>query len=153
MEHYAGKFWFYGAAAVILFTNSSSFIGPLIGRFLPNGREYTVVFIIVTAAVFTLLSFKVLFPKTPPQIPLPAMAAPVQKAASPVNPEAIFRQHGLSKRERDVAELLVNEGLGAEEIGTRLFISTVTVNSHITSIYRKFNVKKRGEFMALFVNK
>jgi hypothetical protein len=66
MEHYAGRFWFYGAAAVILFTNTSSIVGPLIGQFLSDGREYTVLFIIVTAAVFTLLSFKVLFLKTPP---------------------------------------------------------------------------------------
>ncbi|MDR2718196.1 MAG: helix-turn-helix transcriptional regulator [Treponema sp.] len=154
MEHYAGRFWFYGAAAVILFTNVSSIAGSILtGQFLPNGREYTVLFILVTAAVFTLLSFRVLFPKTPPQIPLSAITEPVQKTAIPVNLENIFLEHGLSKRERDVADLLVNEGLGAEEIGTRLCISTATAKSHIASIYRKFEVKKRGEFMAVFVNR
>jgi DNA-binding CsgD family transcriptional regulator len=152
MEHYAGRFWFYGAAAVILFTNVSSIAGPILtSQFLPNGREYTVLFILVTAAIFTLLSFRVLFPKTLPQIPPPAMTEPVQKAGAPLNLENIFMERGLSKRERDVAELLVNEGLGAEETGIRLCISTATVKSHIASIYRKFEVKKRGEFMAMFV--
>jgi DNA-binding CsgD family transcriptional regulator len=81
------------------------------------------------------------------------MAEPVQKTAVPVNLENIFLERGLSKRERDVAELLVNEGLGVEETGIRLCISTATAKSHIASIYRKFNVNKRGEFMAIFVNR
>ena len=34
-----------------------------------------------------------------------------------------------------------------------LFISERTVNDHIASIYRKFSVRKRAEFMALFVGK
>jgi len=47
----------------------------------------------------------------------------------------------------------VQEGLGAGEIGDRLFISERTVNDHIASIYRKFAVRKRAEFMAMFVGK
>ena len=43
--------------------------------------------------------------------------------------------------------------LGAGEIGERLYISERTVNDHIASIYRKFGVRKRAEFMAMFVEK
>ena len=67
--------------------------------------------------------------------------------------ETLFREYGLSKRETDVAALLVNEGLLAKEIGKRLFISTYTVNEHIANIYQKFGVKRRPEFMTLFVNR
>ena len=67
--------------------------------------------------------------------------------------EAIFREHGLSKREIEVAYLLVKEGLGTKEIVSRLYISHYTVNDHIANIYRKFNVKNRGEFMAAVMNR
>jgi DNA-binding CsgD family transcriptional regulator len=66
--------------------------------------------------------------------------------------EAVFLAHGLSRREIDVANLMIFEGLLAKDIGQRLFISTPTVNEHFTNIYRKFGVKRRPEFMALFVN-
>ena len=69
------------------------------------------------------------------------------------NFEDTFRECGLSRREIEVAALLVQEGLGAGEIGERLYISERTVNDHIASIYRKFGVRKRGEFMAMFVGK
>jgi len=67
--------------------------------------------------------------------------------------EMMYLQHGLSKREKDIAILLVNEGLGVEEVSERLYISTHTAKSHIARIYRKFKVKNRGEFMAIFVRK
>ena len=66
--------------------------------------------------------------------------------------KAVFLEHGLSRREVEVANLMILEGLLAKELGERLFISTNTVNEHITNIYRKFGVKRRPEFMALFVN-
>jgi DNA-binding CsgD family transcriptional regulator len=47
---------------------------------------------------------------------------------------------------------MILEGLLAKDIGERLFISTYTVNEHITNIYRKLEEKRRPEFMALFVN-
>ena len=82
-----------------------------------------------------------------------------QEAGNPATPdslesaalETVFKEYGLSKREIEVAALLVNEGLLAKEIGKRLFISTYTVNEHIANIYQKFGVKRRPEFMALFV--
>ena len=76
-----------------------------------------------------------------------------QIGTEPVSVEAIFRQYKLSRREIEVAVLLLAEGLGAEEIGERLYVSVHTAKYHIANIYRKFDVNKRSEFMALFVKR
>jgi len=67
--------------------------------------------------------------------------------------EVIFSEYGLSKREKEVAYLVVKEGAGTKEIASRLYISHYTVNDHIASIYRKFKVTNRGEFMAVIMKK
>ncbi|MDR1839606.1 MAG: helix-turn-helix transcriptional regulator [Treponema sp.] len=97
------------------------------------------------------LSLRIIFPKTPPVTAAEAQpsAAKMPSITSFRNFEDTFRERGLSRREIEVAALLVQEGLGAGEIGERLYISERTVNDHIASIYRKFAVKKRGEFMAM----
>ena len=60
--------------------------------------------------------------------------------------EAIFRSHGLTRRERETAALLL-EGFSNEKIAKQLFLSIPTVKGFVTGIYRKFNVKSRAEFM------
>ena len=67
--------------------------------------------------------------------------------------EVIFREYGLSKREKEVAYLIVKEGAGAKEIGSHLYISHYTVSEHIANIYRKLKVKSRGEFMTEIMRK
>ena len=49
----------------------------------------------------------------------------------------------LTTREQEVLEAL-GEGLTTAEISERLFISTVTVRSHISSILRKLRVPNRA---------
>jgi DNA-binding CsgD family transcriptional regulator len=53
----------------------------------------------------------------------------------------------------EVALMLIQEGLGNEEMGERLSISERTIKSHVYSIYQKFGVKKRAEFMAKILNR
>ncbi|MFA6858049.1 MAG: helix-turn-helix transcriptional regulator [Treponema sp.] len=53
--------------------------------------------------------------------------------------------NGLSRRETDVADLLL-QGKRTDEIADLLFISTATVKTHIQNIYRKYNVTSRMEF-------
>jgi DNA-binding CsgD family transcriptional regulator len=53
--------------------------------------------------------------------------------------------NGLSRRETDVADLLL-EGKRTDEIADLLFISRATVKTHIQNIYRKYNVTSRMEF-------
>jgi len=50
----------------------------------------------------------------------------------------------LSAREVEVL-LLLDEHLGTDEIGKRLFISEHTVRSHVKSLLRKLGVSSRGE--------
>jgi DNA-binding CsgD family transcriptional regulator len=152
VELYAGGFWFYGAATVIFFSVAFAFLAPVIDPFVPHGTEYRVLFIVIAAVLFMLMAFRwLLFPKQPrftaaqPQKPFPPSTLEIS------NIEDIFREHGLSQREIEVAHLLVKEGLGKQEIGDRLYIAPGTAKIHISNIYQKFAVKTRAEFMALFV--
>jgi len=52
---------------------------------------------------------------------------------------------GLSKREQDVAELLL-QGKTTAEIAEALFISNTTVKTHIQNMFRKYGVRNRMEF-------
>ncbi|GBU29386.1 hypothetical protein R84B8_02950 [Treponema sp. R8-4-B8] len=153
VELYSGGFWFYGAATVIFFSVAFAFLSPLIDPFVPDGTEYKVLFIVIAAVLFMLLALRWLFfPKLPRftavkrQVPL--HVTPVFEMS---NLNDIFAQHELSQREIEVANLLVKEGFGKNEIGERLCIAPGTAKIHISNIYQKFAVKNRAEFMALFV--
>ena len=50
----------------------------------------------------------------------------------------------LSIREKEVLRLVAN-GLTSVEIGSRLLISAMTVNTHVRNIYRKLHVKTRAQ--------
>lgn len=54
----------------------------------------------------------------------------------------------LTSRERDVARLLV-EGSTNKEIAAVLFLSEISVKKHLTSIFRKFDVKNRMQLIVL----
>jgi DNA-binding NarL/FixJ family response regulator len=55
---------------------------------------------------------------------------------------------GLTRREREVLRLLV-EGLRADDIARRLFISRKTVGTHIENILRKLGVRSQAQAIAL----
>jgi pimeloyl-ACP methyl ester carboxylesterase/DNA-binding CsgD family transcriptional regulator len=52
----------------------------------------------------------------------------------------------LTRREREVAELAV-QGLSAQQIGRRLFISERTVETHIANAYRKLGIDSRVDLV------
>ncbi|WP_231571020.1 response regulator transcription factor [Gordoniibacillus kamchatkensis] len=56
------------------------------------------------------------------------------------------RMHLLSKRERDVIELLI-KGRTNSEIAAELYLSEATVKKHVFHIFRKFQVNNRVELM------
>lgn len=68
-----------------------------------------------------------------------------RKASSPV----ALSRYNLTKRERDVAEL-VARGKTNSEIGDLLFISEKTVKNIITATYRKTGVKNRVQLSIVF---
>lgn len=60
--------------------------------------------------------------------------------AKKAEPDDEIREHSLSKRELEVLRLFA-EGFSNSEIGTRLFISPRTVESHKNHIMQKINLK------------
>ena len=54
----------------------------------------------------------------------------------------------LTLREREVLRLIA-EGAGNKEIAERLFISEVTVKTHVGSVFTKLNAASRAEAIAL----
>ena len=62
--------------------------------------------------------------------------------------EDVAAQHGLTKREIEVAALLL-EGRSLRRIQTVLFISEGTAKTHIRHIYRKLNVHNQQELILL----
>lgn len=60
--------------------------------------------------------------------------------------EEFCRQHKISKREREIAGLIL-QGLSNQEINDRLFISPHTVKNHIYNLFRKANVNSRTQFI------
>lgn len=62
--------------------------------------------------------------------------------------DKVAERYALSPREMDVARLLL-AGRNRPFIKDALFISTGTVNSHISSIYRKTGVKSQQELISL----
>ena len=59
-----------------------------------------------------------------------------------------FEEYGFTKRERQVAALLLR-GKGPDEISSELSISPNTAKVHIQRLYRKANVASRAEFLFL----
>jgi DNA-binding NarL/FixJ family response regulator len=74
--------------------------------------------------------------------------AAVRIALGEAHPAAAASDHAvngvLGKRETDVARL-VADGLSNKQIGSRLFISERTVDSHVRSILNKLGVNTRAQ--------
>jgi DNA-binding CsgD family transcriptional regulator len=63
----------------------------------------------------------------------------------------LLRLHGLSAREREVAELLMT-ATATDAIAERLYISPHTLHDHVKSIFAKLGAKSRAELMTLGSN-
>jgi DNA-binding CsgD family transcriptional regulator len=150
VEHYTKGFWFYGMATLIFLSAVFAFFAPVLDPLVPDGMEYRVLCIVIAAVSFMLMAFRLIFPKQRQG----QQRMPQQRPLSTASVfDDIFRERGLSRREIEVARLLVKEGVGTKEIGKRLYIAAGTAKLHISKIYQKFEVNNRAEFMALFVNK
>ncbi len=62
--------------------------------------------------------------------------------------DILFRKYDVSKREKEIIELLL-KGSSNREIADTLFISPNTVKTHIKNIYRKLGVKNRVQLIYL----
>jgi DNA-binding CsgD family transcriptional regulator len=59
----------------------------------------------------------------------------------------IAEAYGLTEREQAVTQL-VGRGLSTEQIASRLYLSSYTVQDHLKSIFDKVGVRTRGEIVA-----
>ena len=62
-------------------------------------------------------------------------------------------QDALTAREREIADLIVDESLTNAMIGRRLFISEKTVKAHVSRILRKLGIRQRSELVWLLGGK
>jgi DNA-binding CsgD family transcriptional regulator len=69
----------------------------------------------------------------------------------PANPDRILpllmSAYGLTEREKQVVGLVL-QGLATRQIASRLFVSTNTVQQHLTKIFEKVGVRSRGDLVA-----
>lgn len=56
----------------------------------------------------------------------------------------------LSPKEREISNFIA-QGLIPKEIAEKLGISTYTVRNHLKSIYRKLDIKRSGQLVAMVV--
>jgi DNA-binding CsgD family transcriptional regulator len=78
-----------------------------------------------------------------PPVTVSLMPAPRSELTS-----LLLRLHGLSARQREVAQLLIS-GLRTDQIAARLHISPHTLHDHVKAIFTKVGVQGRAELMAL----
>lgn len=78
----------------------------------------------------------------------PVLTVPRAEEVFQYKAQLIAKRYGLTQREFDVF-LLLSKGRSNKLIEERLFISSHTVDSHVTHIYRKCGVHSRQEIMDL----
>ena len=55
-----------------------------------------------------------------------------------------LKKHSISKREYEVLEL-ISQGLSNQEIAEKLFVSTSTVKTHVSSLFSKLDARRRTQ--------
>jgi DNA-binding NarL/FixJ family response regulator len=74
----------------------------------------------------------------------------LNKPTATLNPGKLNLEE-LTVREQEIAKLIAN-GLRNKEIADQLYISEVTVKSHLTNIYRKLDVSNRTSMLRILGN-
>jgi DNA-binding CsgD family transcriptional regulator len=125
--------------------------GARIGLFrsIPVNNPYAVLLLSLVVIVYFVLSLKLVKFQTGA---LDSPAVPSNPITQLAAMEENFSIHGLSKREMEIAVLIL-QGQTNLEIAKRQYIEEVTVKKHINSIFGKYKVKRRAEFMAMFLIK
>jgi DNA-binding CsgD family transcriptional regulator len=141
-------YWAYFLAIIIYIIRMNIWIAEGLFKNISIDNAYAVLLLSFAAIVFFVLSriFLNAFQETILPVSLPA--APELKT-SYMNRMESFREHNLTNRETQTAELIL-QGLSNNEIKEKMSISMATVKTYVSEILKKYNVKQRAEFMAKF---
>jgi DNA-binding CsgD family transcriptional regulator len=146
-ESCRNRAWFYACAVGSFAASFFGGFGQIIGTMIPVGGIFTAALMAAAAVVFAFLGFRLLFPKAG----LPAPAEEGSRSPA-IDRSRVFKEHGLSPREQEVASLMVM-GLDNDSIGEKLCISNPAVRYHIGNIYGKFNIDGKKGGRAAFLAK
>ena len=138
-KHYSG-YWAWLLPASIQMINFFTFIFEAAFRNTHFESSYADLLLSLAGIMFFILCWRIIQNKND-------ISAPPASELSPSIGD-ILNEHNLSEREKEIAFLLLREGLSNEEMGERLFISPLTIKSHVSQIYQKFGVKRRAAFLA-----
>ncbi len=72
-----------------------------------------------------------------------ASSGPLDRQCDRIDWLEIRKQLGLTRRQLDVVQLIVEESLTSAAIGQRLFIAERTVTTHITAVHKRLKVHTR----------
>ena len=134
--------WLMPVSVLMINANAVFLMGPFRSFSLDNA--YSVVLLTLAAVAFFLLSRKMITVSLPGSTVTDAVPA-ISRAES-------FRAHGLTEREIEAAELILL-GLENDKIKEKMFVSLSTVKMHVGAILKKYKLKRRAEFIAMFVKK
>ena len=159
MDLYKGVDTFYWVWILAISVHLIRLIGVIQTEILKSLTMHiavAVTLLLISAIVFYILSRKSLSLLKGSLIgSLPAGDLPRNLAADQSIPvlsrEESYRAHSLSPRETETAELLL-QGFSNDEIKERLLVSLSTIKLYVREIFRKYEVKSRAKFAALFVS-
>jgi DNA-binding CsgD family transcriptional regulator len=122
-------------------------------RSIPINNGYVVMLLALAVIVFCALSYKLVKLQNDTSVSFVTFVNNDTNVILAFNiaPEESFHEHGLSKRETEIGYLLL-QGMTNNEIAQRQYIEESTVKKHIKRIFDKYQVKRRTEFMAMFLN-
>ena len=140
--------WLLPVSILMINTNAVFLMGPF--RSFSPDNAYAVVLLTLAAVGFFLLSRKTVS-NLPGAKTLSLAAIPQDQGKWSEGSRAeSFRAHGLTEREIMAAELIL-QGLENDEIKEKMHVSISTVKMHVGAIFKKYKLKRRTEFIAMFV--
>ncbi len=123
--------------------------GVLLGRLIQQANTFEVSMAASIVSVAVMLLFMTLSPLVVQTNYFDDWAKDSGASEVDMEKQNIFKKYGLSKREREVCELLL-QGYTLRQISGILSIAYSTVNTYCTSSYRKLGINSRTELLILF---
>lgn len=145
-KKYRNLFFYNGGAILSSLAYALSLLFPILFPFFSgeNNASWAIVFITIPLLFFGSLPF--FFFRLRPQEWLNDLHRQEVSSLAPL--DAFFADHHLSKREQEVARLLV-KGLTLRQIAGELHLSYPTINTYQTALYRKLKINSRAELLLL----